>query len=483
MSPGSKRHSATLPNHTSIRASPLPLLPSSEEQDVSGKHDPLKVSSSEATSNVLKPVKLSVEVPPGTSFTQALAAKGYGSSKTMSSVRRSTESTGTPSRLSGDQKDVISAGYYVPRPPDGPGYLESIGFQVYDVPTNNSPAVSLASCPTGVPDWYDIPRSLTVANNPTCTLHSERAQTLSNGYMVPRLLTKTSVAPIPNYDYPPPPRVAEWATPPSNMYDVPPPPKPVESSSISYQTYDVPPPPRPLDSSTPPRSLDTVTSSSSSSPNQDFPLPQRSTTPPNQRRSVLLQNEGGVIVKRDSVDAPFHEYVNIRIVENMPPPIDRTTKPCPPKIDRSTKPGRNSEGPSDSPDGSPPDLDSKHDSIISEETEELFSPRDIPRLTSRSVHYCQIEFEKIHRKPVPTPRTKLPSSSPPTANTNVNYIDVDITALTALSMSREEDSNIDVPANETENVSLSEPVEQESSIKYCENESDIDSDEVSGLLI
>ena len=478
MSPGSKRHSATLPNHMSVRASPLPLLPSSEEQDMSCKQDPLKVLSSQVTSDILQPVKPRVEVPPGTSFTQALAAKGYGSSKTMSSVRRSTDSTGTPSRLSGDQKDIISAGYYVPRPPEGPGYLESIGFQVYDVPTNNSPAVSLASCPTGVPDWYDIPRSLTVANSSTSALHSDRAQTLSNGYMVPRLLTKTSVAPVPNYDYPPPPRVAEWATPPSNIYDVPPPPKPVESGTTSYQTYDVPPPPRPLDSSTPPRSLDTVTSSSSSSPNQDIPLPPRSTTPPSQHRSVLLQGGGGVIARHDSVDAPFHEYVNIRIVENMPPPIDRTTKPCPPKIDRSTKPGRSSEGPSDSPDGSPPDSENKHDSIVSEDTEELFSPRDIPRLTSRSVHYCQIEFEKIHRKPVPTPRTKLPSSSPPTTNINVNYIDVDITALTALSMDREKDSSI-----ETENVSLSKPVEQESSINYCEYESDINSDEVSSLLI
>jgi hypothetical protein len=63
----------------------------------------------------------------------------------------------------------------------------------------------------------------------------------------------------------------------------------------------------------------------------------------------------------------------------------------------------------------------------SESSEALdYSIQEMPKMTSRSVQYCQVTFP---RKPVPSPRVKMGKT--PSPNLRVDYIDVDIVAMEA----------------------------------------------------
>ena len=128
-------------------------------------------------------------------------------------------------------------------------------------------------------------------------------------------------------------------------------------------------------------------------------------------------------------------YVNLCTMEEeeVPPPIDRSLKPCPPLIDRSSKPRQNQDENSTSLELSKSFSESPlRLSIDGSVPEDVFSPKEVPRLTSHSVHYTQVTFDR--KKPVPTPRLgRVQASSP--QHKRVNYSDIDIDALSDLSLS------------------------------------------------
>lgn len=283
---------------------------------------------------------------------------------------------------------------------------------------------------------------------------ADHAQTLSNGYMVPRLLLQQqTIAAYSNYDYPPQ-RI--WATPtnsitPSEEVDLPQQQLQTNSSYSNYDyppqrnnwdtptngvmpleearsesIYDVPPPPVPLTNydhlplkkpaptDEPPLSPPLPPRPQDEDDGGTLPLPPRSSSPKDQTDSA-------------------HGYVNLRLLgndddasEEAPPPIDRTTKPRPPKINGSKKhrPGHKKDILVDVA----METSEKHLSTTSMDTvDEPFTPKDIPRVTSQSIQYCQVTFL---RKPVPTPRTKIGGASPPAPprSKRVNYVDVDLCA-------------------------------------------------------
>ena len=130
----------------------------------------------------------------------------------------------------------------------------------------------------------------------------------------------------------------------------------------------------------------------------------------------------------------------------VPPPIDRSKKPphmaVPPVIDRTLKPGRKAEESSDSSDSSPPQRRESLSAAIAQmspdgadgKEEAEFHMTEIPRITPRSMHYTQVEFDMAHRRPLPLPRTPSPNAggTPIPAPRRVNYTDVDIHATNKL---------------------------------------------------
>ena len=260
--------------------------------------------------------------------------------------------------------------------------------------------------------------------------------------------------PVDIYDRPPPPRPVDHPPPPRpvDVYDRLPPPRPVD-------IYDHPPPPRPVDILQP---LDTSNTSLQSMDTIDcHPLPcplhpSGDEMIPNKMYDMIWKSVDGFKVidhceQNQIIDQtlntgdssnhtsqddqvfkfPLHdstdsgrEYVNLEVLqENIPPVIDRSTKPsAPPKVDRSIKPTRciNDDSIHQIPE-SPNDVHSHNGSI----SDEPFSPQEAPRLTSHSLHYTQVTFDK--RRPVPTPRTNTtPTKISP--QKRVNYSDIDLLA-------------------------------------------------------
>ena len=301
----------------------------------------------------------------GMPLTQALISKGLASSATA---------TGTPDRNS----------VFAPHPTDQKGYLHDALSQMYDTPSNNTLAPqmqhgSFATISSPDPsENYSKPRSWTTVDPSICsTANSDRAHTLANGYMVPRLNPPQQR--VSNYDYPPPPRPANTVT---------------------------------------------ITQPNTANPGMplDFPTAR--------------------------------DYVNYQPQpEILPPPIDRTTKPCPPRIDRSTKPDRRNStgqlGMINSPPREIPRMSPLHSessrisqaSSLSSELEEPFLAADIPRPVVQSVQYTQVTFkhkagigqlaelsdesstdQQASKKPVPAPRNK----------TSTHYTKIDLAATSAL---------------------------------------------------
>lgn len=135
----------------------------------------------------------------GMPLTQALISKGLASSATA---------TGTPDRNS----------VFAPHPTDQKGYLHDALSQMYDTPSNNTLAPQMQHgtfATMSSPDPYDNynkPRSWTTVDPSLCSTNScsDRAHTLANGYMVPRM--NPPAQRHSNYDYPPPPRPANTVT-------------------------------------------------------------------------------------------------------------------------------------------------------------------------------------------------------------------------------------------------------------------------------
>ena len=141
---------------------------------------------------------------------------------------------------------------------------------------------------------------------------------------------------------------------------------------------------------------------------------------------------------------------------HLPPPIDRSNKPPstdppPPAIDRALKPGRLRKDPelSDSsedsrderrwsldeptPDSTHPAGDSSAGRRTGDENETHFNITDIPRITVRTTHYTQVDFDPDKRRPVPLPRkSSAPTSLAPRPQ-RFNYTDVNLHATTQLS--------------------------------------------------
>ena len=342
------------------------------------------------------------EVPAGTPLAEALASKGMGSGQRSTSVSSRTSGTSigdtASSRSSGCMSGEMS--YFTPRPAESPGYLvTSDPHATYSHPPNNSPKRNgpFMSPPVPKPRSHTLmpnlpvytgnnsppggggglgPRSFT--NAPSFT--DNGAEILSNGYMKPRPTPDR----LPDYDYPPlgPPRRA-------NIGDI----------------------------------------------------------SPRHHRSALLTQKGASPPSREDTppsDDP-HTYINMETLAGvLPPPIDRSTKPpqpVPPRINRGLKPGRTKgeddwEFQSESPPDLPTHSDSMSEAIVGSYSEEgVFGEVDIPRRTSRSMHYTQIEFDPATRRPIPLPRGQ---NIPPSRGQNkpagrrVNYADVDLQATQAL---------------------------------------------------
>ena len=298
---------------------------------------------------------------------------------------------------------------FVPHPYNQKGYLHDALSEMYDCPKNNTLAppslrgTFSTTPPMDVPGIYDKPRCWTTADLTVPPVSQDRALTLSNGYMVPKLSQLHTSQRNPNYDYPPPPR-------------------PLEMTAATGQHHSA------------------LTQASSA----DHPTPRKSAD-----------------------DPVIGDYVNFHpSLGDLPPPIDRSTKPCPPKVDRSTKPDRrNSTGqqyvaslPNDTPSSSSTPSASSHNSYassVSSEFEEPFSASDIPRPFHHSVQYTQVSFlplqqagpaqqqpqlvlsklsesqlypeQQQNKKPVPAPRSK----SPRTPRNLPNYTQIDLVATNA----------------------------------------------------
>lgn len=151
-----------------------------------------------------------------------------------------------------------------------------------------------------------------------------------------------------------------------------------------------------------------------------------------------------------------NRYVNLSMMEEedeVPPPVDRSLKPYgAPMIDLPNKPMNVDEYDGDTtttddddesslsqslPSSTFRNLSQEKPSIVGGGSEEIFVPKEIPRLTSHSVHYTQVSFDQRSKKPIPTPRSNCtPNASP---QRRVNYSDINIntlsSSLNALNMS------------------------------------------------
>lgn len=378
----SRRNSSTLPSATSlfVKSSPVHRVSFknkfvSPEGSGATEMESNYAMAQEAATEVAKMIEAPPEISPGIPFTQALESKGL--------ARRSQTSAGFSSHKPNITSQLLSRGVIDTDSPNlfvTPSSLReeldgSDDEHVYELP----PDCMLSTSPTSsfeFPDHYDKPRSWTTAvsssafpimgSRATVAPGPERARILDNGYMVPRLLLQQT----------------------RHIYDYVPSSRPADGGKV--------------------------------------------------HRSALLQEATSTGTSPSSMESP-HEYINVQQLAEggvAPPPIDRSTKPVGPAVDRSLKPDRRTSEPMsvtgyDIADGetspledslSPSDFSVRPDGAqISEE----FVPTDLPRLTSRSVRYTQVAFEKS-KKPVPKPRSNAAKTSPP--KLRVNYTDIDISA-------------------------------------------------------
>ena len=462
------RSSSTLPGNISVVRTPLPEPPSAVGSKFSPEMERYLLSP-----EVVELLRCKPKDPvSGMPLQEALIEKGLAGgihTRTFSypnSLRTSTgSSVDSPviSQRSSQDQEYFSARFSAS---STDGYSDSSSSFTYDTPTNNQ----LADAHTHpvVPSHYDVPRSL-----------SDRAQVLSNNYMVPRLARMSD--PLFHYDYLPPPRPATHSEVIHPQYDylpkrdppitdVPLPPRtadvPIPPEVASVGVYDVPPQPRPL---VPQPSMINGTSDEAAAvvrrdsvDSPDCPRPQQGELPPPQiifRRDskgnemipnkmyemVWAGEEDFVLVAPDddeddreeledtlTVNKPTknRQYVNLCVLEEEeegPPPIDRSLKPrAAPKIDRSNKPRSQTTSEDDR------DFVSIEPAVFKQaslDTEEMFSPREIPRLTSHSVHYAQVSFDR--KKPVPTPRSNRTPTSSPQRRVNYCHIDIDATNISS----------------------------------------------------
>ena len=493
------RSSSTLPGNFSVVRTPLPSPP---PQTNSSKFSPEveKYLLSPEVVELLRCKPNDSFLPPGTPFQDALVQKGLAShSRTLSYPNSSRTSTGSSidspitSQRSSQDPEYFSTRFSTS---SAENHSDSVSFN-YDIPNSNQPAGN------SVPSHYDIPRSSLAM---VSTSGSNRAQMLSNNYMVPRLARTSD--PLCNYDYLPPPRPAtaegHYDYPPkreTSWVDVPLPPRsdmplPPRLSDVgvphSTSIYDIPPHPRPLQASvvntTPPISstvdmmecsfLPPVCSRRESIESTDCPTPLQGDLPPppiifrkdskggeedmipNRMYEMVWANEEQfafvpdsssavppvederqmeleeTLTLQDSQPQKNRQYVNFCVMdeEEIPPPVDRSLKPgAPPKIDRNSKP----KGPP-LPVVAGDDVQTTLEKVVPPQeippnqcttsNEEIFSPREIPRLTSHSVHYTQVSFDR--KKPVPTPRSSSQHRTTPTSSPQrrVNYCHIDVNA-------------------------------------------------------
>ena len=505
----SNRSSSTLPGNFSVIKTPLPQPPplsvATSSQTFSPEMEQYLLSPKMVELLRLKPDESSVPSP-GISYQESLLLqKSYANhSRTLSHpnalLRTSTGSSidsSIMSRRSSEDPEYFSTRF---SSSSIDGHSDTNSF-TYDTPTNNQFA-GHSSHSINVPSHYDVPRSL---------LGSDRAKLLSNNYMVPRMARMSDPLHSNNYDYLPPPRLAndfhphydylpkrDIPLPP--ISDIPLPPRsdvprpksdvPLTSKSdipdtiVTKNIYDVPPHPRPLlplndgaslctVQGSPSHSSQTVSGNNSrrqSLDSVDCPTPQDSNilsqqgnVPPppiifrkeskeeemipNKLYEMVWSNEEFSFTdnSRDeleetltvtNVDSDGHQYVNLCVKEDeeVPPPVDRSLKPGgPPKIDRSNKP----KGVVDSDSITLSESLSESLSVDSN-NEEAFSSREIPRLTSHSIHYTQVTFDR--KKPVPTPRSNRTPSSSPQRRVNYCHIDIDATNNNSLNDSTAENN-------------------------------------------
>ena len=339
------------------------------------------------------------EIPAGVSLSEALATKGMGtgrrpvSTSSRASFDSSSLSDATINRLSG----MSDSHYFAPRSYESGAYFEAgmDPHSLYASPTNNAPLLNVSPgrfdsksrAATMLPPMTDplAPdsrhRGLTSTasyGGRSAVASGSGAQMLENGYMKPRPCPDR----VPDYDYPPlgPPRPADQS-----------------SGNVS---------------------------------------------PPRQHRSALLNRSGSG--SPTSPDDP-HTYMNVSAFhEGLPPPIDRTNKPPPPqppRVDRQLKPSRKQDVQLEDDSPLPPNKDSpsfpRRAGSLSgspEEEQGFFADSDVPRRTSKSTTYVQVQFDPESRRPIPLPRSG-PQGKP--SRPRVEYADVDLVATRQLSEENE----------------------------------------------
>ena len=191
-------------------------------------------------------------------------------------------------------------------------------------------------------------------------------------------------------------------------------------------------------------------------------------SPPSSVNTAYRSNQLQMVPSDDPLSTLDHECAALEEgygVLHMPPPIDRSNKPQqtpvdtphPPPIDRTLNPARQKRATalSDSSEGSPQErhwsmheslpytklneADSPTEETVRQESETQFEITEIPRVTVRSTHYTQVDFNPDTRRPVPLPRktSQLSGGGTPTSLVpkprRVNYSDVDIQATSQLS--------------------------------------------------
>ena len=338
------------------------------------------------------------EIPAGVSLSEALATKGMGSGggrPVSVSSRTSLDGDAAVNRLSG----MSDSHYFVPRSFESGAYFDAgmDSHSLYASPTNNAPLSSVSPgffeskprAATMLPPQTDpLPpdprhRGLTTAisyGGRSALVSGSGATLLENGYMKPRPCPDR----VPDYDYLPRG------------------------------------PPRPAD-----------------------PLPGN-VSPPRQHRSALLNRSGSGSPSSPPDDDDPHTYMNV-FHEGGPPPIDRSNKPPPPqppRIDRKLKPGRKSDAEPESdlplrPSMDSPGLPRRTNSISGSpvEDQDFFTDSDMPRRTSKSTTYIQVQFDPMTRRPIPLPRSGGPGKTSP--RPRVEYADVDLMATRQLSEENE----------------------------------------------
>ena len=374
------------------------LLEQQQKNELFQPRRPIRQDSCPLPTTGMCPLNPQQGATPGMPLTQALICKGLA--------------TGD-----GSTKTLEDSESFAPHPVDQKGYLHDMLSQMYDTPKNNTlaPPTKQGTFSTApVPDpheHYARPtRSWTTVSpspnpppphppsSPALPANniSERAHTLANGYMVPRL----------NHH---PPR---------------------------HANYDYPPPPRPANV--------TSTTSTTQATQQD------SNDPINTEGLSDLPTARGYINFSSQAEGPSPPPVD-RTTKPYPPRIDRSTKP-----DRRHSFGQLntvSSPPRDISVASPPPQSIRsrmsQASSVSSEAEEPFIAADIPRPIDHSVKYTQVTFkhrqgigsaphlsavsnehhsesqqQQAAKKPIPAPRTKQV--------TNSNYSQIDLAATNAL---------------------------------------------------